>query len=67
LQLNEGAKIGFDPSLMSAGSHSRISANLKVKGITLHPIQENLIDLVWSDKSQEIINEVFVHGEKWVD
>ncbi|KAG5645493.1 hypothetical protein DXG03_005901 [Asterophora parasitica] len=48
--LESSTRIGIDATLISATDAKTISKALESKGSTLVPIQENLVDAVWSDR-----------------
>lgn len=47
----ENAKIGFDPALFSIGEIRKLTEQLVPLCITLEPIQDNLIDMIWHDRA----------------
>jgi Xaa-Pro aminopeptidase len=48
-RLGDGAVVGFDPWLHTAGEIERLEKALSPKGIVLRPV-ENLIDRIWQDQ-----------------
>ena len=48
--MQAGQVIGFDPALHSIESVQALEKRLETKGVTLKPIAENLIDLIWADQ-----------------
>lgn len=61
LKTKKKLKIGFDPKL-----HSEKQLNLlfNITNITLKPIGENLIDIVWSKKPKDMIKPFFSLSKK---
>jgi len=60
----EGAKIGFDPWLHTAGWVKVATQQLAAKGAELVPVGENPIDKVWADRPQPSKAHLVVQGEK---
>lgn len=59
--LPKGKKIGFDPGLVSAASAiAKIKAYTN-KGYEFVPIQENLVNKVWTSRPQTSQAQVFIH------
>ncbi|XP_030058638.1 LOW QUALITY PROTEIN: xaa-Pro aminopeptidase 1-like [Microcaecilia unicolor] len=50
--LPERSKVGVDPLIMAADQWRNISRALKSAGHCLVPVEENLIDVVWTDRPQ---------------
>ena len=48
--LGPGKKVGVDPRLLSHQEFSKIAGTFEKKGITLLSIDENLVDLIWTDQ-----------------
>ena len=46
----KGARIGFDPKLLSPDALARLSAAAEKAGVTLEAVSPNPIDLSWGDK-----------------
>ncbi|CAL1274817.1 unnamed protein product [Larinioides sclopetarius] len=53
-----GSHVGVDPFLMSYDSWDTLCKELKNKGHSLVPVQENLIDVCWDDKPNRPLNKV---------
>uniref|UniRef100_A0A6G1SPX4 Xaa-Pro aminopeptidase 1 n=1 Tax=Aceria tosichella TaxID=561515 RepID=A0A6G1SPX4_9ACAR len=49
--LQSGNKVGVDPTLLSHESFKKLSKNLRTRDITLVPVEQNLVDLVWENKA----------------
>jgi len=54
-------KIGFDPKLHSA---RQINFLFNIKNIILEPVNENLIDNVWSNKPKDLVKPFFSISKK---
>ncbi|XP_071985549.1 xaa-Pro aminopeptidase 1 isoform X1 [Engystomops pustulosus] len=50
--LPEGSRVGVDPFIIQADQWKSMSLALKNAGHLLVPVQENLIDAVWSDRPE---------------
>ena len=60
-KINQKLKIGFDPKLFSEAS---LINNFQTKNTTLIPIEKNLIDKIWLDRSKVKINKFFILNSK---
>ncbi|XP_077992891.1 xaa-Pro aminopeptidase 1-like [Glandiceps talaboti] len=47
--LPEGGRVGVDPLLLSLEQWKKLNQHLKITGRSLVPVNQNLVDLVWSD------------------
>ena len=54
-------KIGFDPKLFSEANLIR---NFETKNISLIPLNQNLIDKIWSNRPKTKIKKFFVLNPK---
>ena len=61
----ENPKIGADPFLFTQGGWQSYSNSLAANGVTLVPIEENLVDKVWFDKPEASSEEYFIHELKY--
>jgi len=61
LKTKKKLKIGFDPKLHS---EKQINFLFNIKKIILKPINENLIDIVWSKKPKDLIKPFFSLSKK---
>ena len=48
--LSSGQSVGVDPYLMSANAARALENKLKAKNVILVPMEENIVDQVWSDR-----------------
>ena len=48
--LCKGDRVGFDPDVLSRKTHTDLLEDLSRKGIELLPIEENLVDEIWTDR-----------------
>ena len=62
-KIGKKLKIGFDPKLFS--EHG-LTNNFKTKNASLIPIEKNLIDKIWLNKSRLKINKFFILNSKHV-
>ena len=60
-KINQKLKIGFDPKLFSEAS---LTNNFQTKYTTLFPIEKNLIDKIWLNRSKIKINKFFILDSK---
>ena len=56
-------KIGFDPKLFS---EANLIKNFKAKNTSLIPVEQNLIDKIWSNRPKTKIKKFFVLNSKHV-
>jgi len=61
LKTKKKLKIGFDPKLHS---EKQINFLFNIKNIILKPINENLIDIVWSNKPKDLVKPFFSLSKK---
>ena len=61
LKYRKKIKIGFDPKLYS---EKQLNFLFKIKNVVLQPINENLIDIIWSKKPTDIIKPFFSISKK---
>jgi Xaa-Pro aminopeptidase len=59
----EGARIGFDPWLHTAGWAKAAARVLEAAGAELVPVTDNPVDAVWGDQPQPSAAAAFVHDE----
>lgn len=64
-QLHEGMTIGFDPALHSIEQIDQLTKRLEAKGVTLKPVDENLIDTIWPDQPEQPNEPVIDFPEKF--
>ncbi|NXJ63748.1 XPP1 aminopeptidase, partial [Rostratula benghalensis] len=70
--LPEGSKVGVDPFIIPADQWKRMSKALRSAGHDLVPVQENLIDTIWTDCPQRpckplITLDLSYTGVSWRD
>ncbi|KAG6877769.1 hypothetical protein C0993_004144 [Termitomyces sp. T159_Od127] len=63
--LESSTRIGIDPTLISASNADTISKALGPKKSTLVSIDQNLVDLVWSDRPARPHNSIIHLDEKY--
>jgi len=61
LKTKKKLKIGFDPKLHNA---RQINFLFNIKNIILKPINENLIDIIWSNKPKDLVKPFFSLSKK---
>jgi len=59
--LPKGAKVGLDPKLVSNGTARTLRQAFELGGLEFHPVFDNLVDKVWTDKPNIPTTPVFVH------
>ncbi|KAJ2843540.1 hypothetical protein J3B02_005231, partial [Coemansia erecta] len=59
--VSSGARVGIDPTLVSASAASELQYKMFVKGVELVSLQENLVDAVWDSRPERPLDPVFVH------
>jgi len=60
-----GSKLGLDPSLLSIVEYNSLLPSLEQRGISLVPIENNLVDEIWEDQPERPKEEVFMLEEKY--
>ena len=48
--LKSGQTVGIDPKLHAHGEVTKMQADLKSRGISLKPVEDNLVDEIWEDR-----------------
>lgn len=56
--MKSGSRIGVDANLITYSEWRRINKEIKYKGINLVPLNNNLIDRMWSDRPATPSNPV---------
>ena len=64
LKTKKKLRIGFDPKLHS---EKQINFFFNIKNIILKPINENLVDIVWSKKPKDLVKPFFSLSKKMLD
>lgn len=59
-----GARVGYDPWLHTGGQVARFEAAAKKAGASLVAVDENPIDLLWSDRPAPPLGRVVLHPKK---
>jgi Xaa-Pro aminopeptidase len=59
--LPQGARVGFDPALVSASRAKAVTERFTSKGLEFVPVAENLVNSVWADRPKISQNKVIVH------
>ncbi|GAA5901184.1 aminopeptidase P [Sporobolomyces salmoneus] len=61
-----GSRLGLDPNLLSITEYNSLLPSLELRGISLVPIEENLVDQVWGEeRPKRPKEEVFRLEEKF--
>ncbi len=63
--LPPNSTIGFDPFLFTTDIINKRTSYLKENHIILKPIEQNLVDLIWSNKPKGGEEKVWLHGIEW--
>ncbi|KAJ2703069.1 hypothetical protein FB645_004061 [Coemansia sp. IMI 203386] len=63
--MGSGARVGIDPTLVSASAASELQKNMSANGVELVPLQENLVDAVWDNRPERPLDPVFVHDMEY--
>lgn len=50
--------VGIDPKLIESTSYSTLSSYLSSAGLSLRPLEKNLVDEVWTEKPERIYEEI---------
>lgn len=58
-----GARIGFDPRLVSPEGLAKLKAGASERGVALEPVSPNPIDLAWTDRPPEPVALIVPHLE----
>ncbi len=64
-RLEEGARAGFDPWLMSRTEVRRWRRKLERKGATFVPVLPDPVDTLWEDRPPPPEGEIFLHPERF--
>ena len=64
LKTKKKLKIGFDPKLHT---EKQLNFLFSIKNIVLKPINENLIDVIWSERPKDLIKPFFFLQKKMLD
>lgn len=56
--MKSGSRIGVDASLITYSEWRRINKEIKYMGINLVPLDNNLIDSIWSDRPATPANPI---------
>jgi Xaa-Pro aminopeptidase len=65
LQLKKGARIGFDPQLVSQSQYESYSKEFAELGLEFVRIKANLVDKVWQDQPLVPMNPIEIHSKKY--
>jgi Xaa-Pro aminopeptidase len=60
-----GARIGYDPWVMTSGQIDRFAKALEGKDVALVPLDANPIDALWSDQPPEPMGAVTLHPARY--
>ena len=60
-----GARIGYDPWVMTSGQIERFAKALEGKNVTLVPLDANPIDALWADRPAEPMGAVAIHPARY--
>lgn len=63
--LNANSTVGIDPRLIDSSSYLSLSTHLSAAGHTLKSIEENLVDLVWTEKDPPDNKEIIALPYKY--
>lgn len=56
--MDKDSIVGIDPKFIDSSSYLSLSSYLSAAGHTLKSINDNLVDLVWTDKPSQIYEEI---------
>lgn len=59
----DGDTVGYDPRLHTAAQIQKMEQELKVQGISLKPVSDNLVDQIWDDQPTKPQGEVIAFPE----
>ncbi|GAA5939086.1 aminopeptidase P family protein [Sporobolomyces koalae] len=60
-----GSRLGLDPNLLSITEYNSLLPQLERRGIALVPIEQNLVDEIWTDQPARPKEPVFVLDDKY--
>ncbi len=63
--LSRGEALGMDPRLITHKSYEHLEKELSRRGIILKPIDQNLVDEIWSDRPAPPSGPITLHDEKY--
>lgn len=58
--LEPDSVVGIDPKLITSTSYLALSNSLSATGLTLKSIERNLVDIVWTEKDNQIFENIIV-------
>ena len=61
--LTPGAKLGYDPWLLTPGQVTRYQAACDKAGAVLAPVQANPVDAVWSGRPEAPLSPIIIHDD----
>jgi len=64
-ELRPSEKFGLDPRLITHQSYSKLETELARRGISIKPIEKNLVDLIWRGRPEPPRNPVLVLPHKY--
>jgi Xaa-Pro aminopeptidase len=56
-------RVGFDPWLHTTEEVEKLRASLEGSGVTLCPVEENVVDMIWQDQPAAPLGKAFVHPD----
>ena len=64
-ELRAGEKLGADPRLITHPSYLKLEAELGRRGISIKPIEKNLVDMIWRDRPEPPRNPIVMLPQKY--
>jgi len=64
-ELPANSRVGVDPFLMGEGAWEPLCKQLSGHGLSLVPVAQNLVDLVWEDQPSRPLNPAFIQPDKF--
>jgi len=62
--LSKDAVLGYDPILISPSSLKARSAKMnEINGITMKVVEQNLVDVIWTDRPSPCLDPAFIHEQ----
>ena len=64
-ELRAGEKLAVDPRLIPHQSYTKLEGDLRRRGISIKPIERNLVDTIWHGRPDPPLNPVVILPQKY--
>jgi Xaa-Pro aminopeptidase len=64
-ELRAGEALGSDPRLISHKEHAELAKLMSDRGLRLKPVEDNLVDEIWEDRSDPPSGKITVHPRQY--